>query len=48
MRIEVDKIASAARHVVTHPRVVVGAQIPAVAGTVTASNSKTTATRQKA
>lgn len=36
MRIDVDKIASAARHVVTHPRVVVGAVIPAVAGTVVA------------
>jgi hypothetical protein len=36
MRIDVDKIASAARHVVTHPRVVVGTVIPAVAGTVVA------------
>ncbi|MCB9690073.1 MAG: hypothetical protein H6735_33840 [Alphaproteobacteria bacterium] len=36
MRIDVDKIASAARHVVTHPRVVLGSTIPAVAGTVVA------------
>ncbi len=36
MRIDVDKIASAARHVVTHPRVVLGTTIPAVAGTVVA------------
>ncbi|MEQ1507576.1 MAG: hypothetical protein ABMB14_35425, partial [Myxococcota bacterium] len=34
MRIDVDKIASAARHVVRHPRVVVGSEIPACAGTV--------------
>src|SRR5688500_4011918 len=34
MRIDVDKIASAARHVVAHPRVVLGPTIPAVAGTV--------------
>lgn len=36
MRIDVDKIASAARHVVTHPRVVLGDAIPAVAGAVIA------------
>lgn len=36
MRIDVDKIASAARHVVLHPRVVLGDTIPAVAGTVIA------------
>lgn len=34
MRIDVDKIASAARHVVLHPRVVLGDEIPATAGTV--------------
>lgn len=37
MRIDVDKIASAARHAVPHPRVVVGSEIPAVAGTVVAA-----------
>jgi hypothetical protein len=36
MRIEVDKIASACRHAVSHPRVVVGPEIPALAGTVVA------------
>ncbi|MEZ4237968.1 MAG: hypothetical protein R3F59_17855 [Myxococcota bacterium] len=37
MRIDVDKIASAARHVVAHPRVVLGDEIPAAAGTVLAA-----------
>lgn len=36
MRIDVDKIASAARHVVSHPRVVLGDVIPALAGTLVA------------
>jgi hypothetical protein len=36
MRIDVDKIASAVRHVVSHPRVVVGDEIPARPGTVVA------------